>query len=413
MSNRFHNVIAPEYAQQFRCVGSECPDTCCSGWRVDVDKTTFKKIKALGDEAASRPIKKYFKVNPNGDSLRYAYIEMEANGNCPALNEERLCAIQSEVGEDYLSKTCQFYPRQFADVGETVEMHLYLSCPEAARLCLHSDAVLQYESMDLTTPKGKPLPSVGGFSTKPNKPLPPKAFMFWQLRELIYELSANPSVSIWELVLLIGFLCEKLQHYFASEKEPNVQQIELLVLQSKLVALDGSFHSNVKQILPEERVLGLRALYMQVMTNEHIQIAGFKNKDFLDLVAQAFDGYNLFMDNKGLSDNLVWSEVNADIEKTLRNYLRNEVGLQVFPRLQDADMLTQWRKIVIKLSLVSFYLNGLRMFHGDEFSFDHCILMVQKFSKAISHNAAFLPRIDSLMTKAGIDGVAGLGILAR
>ena len=101
------------------------------------------------------------------------------------------------------------------------------------------------------------------------------------------------------------------------------------------------------------------------------------------------------------------------IEKTLRNFLRNEVGLQAFPRLQGADLLSQWRKIVIKLSLISFYLNGLSKFHRDDFGSAHCITLVQKFSKAISHNSVFLPRIDSLMSKAGIDGVAGLGILAR
>ena len=413
MSNRFHSVNALDYVHQFKCIGSDCPDTCCAGWRVDIDKTTYKKIKTLDDSPVHRQIKSYFKVNPDGDTLRHAYIDLESTGRCPALDASQLCTIQSEVGEDYLSKTCQLYPRQFSNVGEAVEMHLYLSCPEAARLCLDSDTSPIYTPMELKIPRGKSLPNVGGFSTKPEQALTPEAFMFWQLRNLIFELSANPSIPLWELVLLVGFLSEKLQAYFESEKQPKASQIELIVLQSKLVALDGTFHQEVERILPEERVLGLRALYVQVMTNERIKLPGLSKDGFIDLVAKSFDGYNSFMDaNKSVTAHL-WSEPNEYIQRALRNYLRNEVGLQVFPRLLDPDLLGQWRNIVIKLSLINFYLNGLREHYGGEFSMNHCVALVQKFSKAISHNSAYLPRIDELMKKAGIDGIAGLGILAR
>lgn len=413
MSNRFHTVNAPDYVHQFKCVGSDCPDTCCAGWRVDVDKATYKKIKSLDDKPVFNLIKSYFKVNPEADTLRHGFIQMEPSGKCPALTQTQLCAIQSELGEDYLSKTCQLYPRQFSNIGQETEMHLYLSCPEAARLCLESDAPPVYSPIDLTIPKGKLLPTVGGFTTKPGKAIPPKVSMFWQVRDLIFELSSMPNMPLWELVLLVGFLCEKLQNYFNTETEPKHEHIEMLVLQTKLVALDGSFHQEVAHILPEERVLGLRALYMQVMTNERMQLPGAKDTAFIALISESFEGYNAFMDSKAHSPGAVWSEPNALIEKTLRNFLRNEVGLQAFPRLQEADWLSQWRKIVIKLSLISFYLNGLSKFHRDAFGSAHCITLVQKFSKAISHNSVFLPRIDSLMSKAGIDGVAGLGILAR
>lgn len=413
MSNRFHTVNAPDYAHKFKCIGSDCPDTCCAGWRVDVDKATFKKIKALDDTPALNRIKSFFKVNADPDTLRHGFIQMEPGGKCPALTEQQLCDIQSELGEDYLSKTCQLYPRQFSHAGDEIEMHLYLSCPEAARLCLESDTPSNYSPMDLSIPKGKLLPTVGGFTTKSGNAVPLKAFMFWQVRNLIFDLSSVQSLPLWELVLLVGFLCEKLQNYFNTEAEPQQGQVEMLVLKTKLAALDGSFHQEIEHILPEDRVLGLRALYMQVMTNERMQLPGFKDTEFIDLVSTSFEGYNAFMDGKESSPHAVWSAPNAVIEKALRNFLRNEVGLDVFPRLQDPDLLSQWRKIVIKLSLVGFYLNGLSKFHADDFSQEHCIRLVQKFSKAISHNSAFLPRIDDLMAKAGIAGVAGLGILAR
>ena len=34
----------PEYYRQFQCIGGACEDTCCQGWTVDVDKTSYKRL---------------------------------------------------------------------------------------------------------------------------------------------------------------------------------------------------------------------------------------------------------------------------------------------------------------------------------------------------------------------------------
>ena len=40
-------ALVPLYAERFSCIGSECEDTCCAGWRVTIDKKTFKTYKQL------------------------------------------------------------------------------------------------------------------------------------------------------------------------------------------------------------------------------------------------------------------------------------------------------------------------------------------------------------------------------
>jgi lysine-N-methylase len=412
MSNRFHVVNAPDYAHQFSCVGPACPDTCCSGWRVDVDKTTYKKMQMLPNDQESTQIKSYFQINPEGDTLRYAFINMDSTGGCPVQSAEGLCNIQSRFGEDFLSKTCRTYPRQISHAGEGVEMYLQLSCPEAARLCLESDAPAALSPLTLDIPKGKPLTTSGGFSTSPGKKSDPITGVFWLLRDLIADLSQRTDMPLWEVVVLVGIVCERLKRRFSESPAPRSDEIELIVLEAKLAALDGSFHRDVAIILPEERVLGMRAIYTQVLTNERLKLASSYRGKFFDLVAEAFKGYNTFMDTKA-SSTYVWSDQNPIVEKALRNYLRNEVGLQAFPNLKDPDLLQQWRRIVIRYSLVSFYLQGLSKFHKEEFGMGHAVALVQGFSKAVAHNSAFLPRVDELLVSAGLDGVAGLGILAR
>ena len=41
--------VVPRYLAGFNCIGGECPDTCCAGWDVTVDKAQFKKLRAGGE----------------------------------------------------------------------------------------------------------------------------------------------------------------------------------------------------------------------------------------------------------------------------------------------------------------------------------------------------------------------------
>jgi lysine-N-methylase len=39
--------LRPQYAKAFRCIGSECEDTCCHGFDVPIDKATYEKYQTL------------------------------------------------------------------------------------------------------------------------------------------------------------------------------------------------------------------------------------------------------------------------------------------------------------------------------------------------------------------------------
>ena len=129
-------LIVPEYYHQFRCIASECPDSCCKEWAVDVDDASAALYRVLPGSL--------------GDRLRQVLTDTEdgvvmtiENGRCPMWQEDGLCRIQAELGHDALCKVCQTFPRLRHDYGEFVEFGLELSCPEAARLILSAptDAV--------------------------------------------------------------------------------------------------------------------------------------------------------------------------------------------------------------------------------------------------------------------------------
>ena len=36
-------IIALDYFDRFKCIGGDCPRTCCNGWKVIIDNDTYEK----------------------------------------------------------------------------------------------------------------------------------------------------------------------------------------------------------------------------------------------------------------------------------------------------------------------------------------------------------------------------------
>lgn len=61
---------------------------------------------------------------------------MQYDRKCAFLNEQFLCDLQAEAGEEALCSTCREYPRHVEEFEGVREYSLSLSCPEAARIML-------------------------------------------------------------------------------------------------------------------------------------------------------------------------------------------------------------------------------------------------------------------------------------
>lgn len=115
----------------FHCIASGCPDSCCKEWEVLVDTSTADIYRSL--------------PGPLGEDLRRAlrteedgtYLTIQ-EGRCPMWRPDGLCRIQAELGEAALCDTCRDFPRLRHDYGSFQEWGLELSCPEAARLMLQA-----------------------------------------------------------------------------------------------------------------------------------------------------------------------------------------------------------------------------------------------------------------------------------
>ena len=121
-------IRVPHYYKDFKCIGAVCTDTCCAGWEVVIDEKSYQYYKTVPGDFGHRLKSTMLSTN------EFSFVLQ--NGNCPFLNENKLCDIYTELGKDKLCETCKTYPRFIEEYGDLREIGISLSCMEAARLIL-------------------------------------------------------------------------------------------------------------------------------------------------------------------------------------------------------------------------------------------------------------------------------------
>lgn len=129
--------IRPSYYDKFKCIGADCPDTCCRGWQIMIDEETmqhYQKMQgSLGESIRA------------GLDVEQSCFKQKANGDCHFLREDGLCQIfwTSQKEEDWCD-TCRSYPRHIEEFEEVREISLGMSCPEAARIIFEEKETLSF-----------------------------------------------------------------------------------------------------------------------------------------------------------------------------------------------------------------------------------------------------------------------------
>lgn len=117
IKGRLIMILKPQYYDDFRCIADKCSFTCCMEWKINIDKETRKKYDELGIE---------YKVDKDGN----AYMPFNECNKCKMLDENGLCSIVKKHGVDYLSYTCDKFPRIYNRRGDDImECGLSNACP--------------------------------------------------------------------------------------------------------------------------------------------------------------------------------------------------------------------------------------------------------------------------------------------
>ena len=93
------------YYDDFKCIGSECPNSCCVGWEIDLDIKTFQKYKDLHDSN----INKCISVNQKPTYDKFAKIKNVKDQRCSFLDKNNLCNIQKKYSEKLYLQHVQIF----------------------------------------------------------------------------------------------------------------------------------------------------------------------------------------------------------------------------------------------------------------------------------------------------------------
>ena len=132
--------LYPTIYHTFQCKADRCENTCCQLWTIDIDEATAERYHTM--------------TGPLGESLRQA-ITVDDEGShfvfskeqpmCPLLNEQGLCKVVLELGEEGLCDTCHMHPRFYKYIEDLELCGVGLSCEASVELLAedaHSDWVI-------------------------------------------------------------------------------------------------------------------------------------------------------------------------------------------------------------------------------------------------------------------------------
>lgn len=122
-------TITPNYYNNFKCIANLCQHSCCIGWEIDVDDDTIKKYNNTNCDFASV-------LKSNIEFSKTPHFKLSTDERCPFLNQNGLCDIITNLGEDMLCQICADHPRFRNFYEGFTEVGLGLACEAAAEIIL-------------------------------------------------------------------------------------------------------------------------------------------------------------------------------------------------------------------------------------------------------------------------------------
>lgn len=112
---------------KFKCIADKCEFTCCKGWEINIDNSTYNKWKSENLDYLLEKVEAK-------DKKEVYFINKENHEDCPFLDKQGLCDIVKNHGEEYLSLTCHTFPRIENVFDDRRELSLSCSCKEVVEI---------------------------------------------------------------------------------------------------------------------------------------------------------------------------------------------------------------------------------------------------------------------------------------
>ena len=397
-------VLFSEYFKSFSCIGAACEDTCCAGWKVTVDKSTFQKYRNIRTPGIKEELKKNItRERSNPSDSAYGKIKMNEKNVCTMLTEEGWCRIHSELGEEFLCNTCAVYPRNFNKVESRIEKSLTPSCPEAARLILLNNEGITF-IIDEEPIKENGL--INGQLQSNDKQY------FWDLRMFTIEMLQNRQQTLEVRLIIIGMFLQKIHNI---KREDWSTQLKPLMDHYKNI-FDNDEQIKLLLDLPQN------LSFQMDMAKELLRfrlMEGVASQRYIDCVNDTLCALKLD-DETNINEstelyNKFYSEYYAPFmsnhEYILENYAVNYVFKSLFP-FDQPNLFESYVMLLVNISLIKLHLIGMAGQHKG-LTTELVIKLIQSYAKTIEHNSNYLQNVRTMLKESGYSTMAHMIVLLK
>lgn len=375
------NVLRPTLVSKFKCSGEVCQDSCCAGWRIDIDKETFNKYKNIKDYRFIGMDRHISRSRSQNNRFTYGKITLQ-QGRCPYMTEEGLCRIQKELGEEYLSVTCDTFPRSYMNVNDMLEQSLSTTCEEVVKLLVQELDVMQFEMLEMDVELNKIY--IGKTINSE---------CLWDVREYIIDTLQDRSMKVSERLFKIVLTMNKVKDHMEQYKD--------------ILEIYKSFES-----------AEIQALYQRVEMDRESQLDLFKdltdfrlekgigNKRHIMLVKDIYSqiGYvegqqgEIYINYSNLVD--IYNEKMEDYEYVLEHILVNHVFASCTP-FDFNNMMDSITYLVATYFILKNHLIGsINQSYGNTFE-EHLVVVISGYSRSFSHATKYRNSLVEGLNKLG------------
>lgn len=332
------------YYDTFRCIADQCSLTCCQEWRIAVDEETKQKWtnKSIKEGTKEREdtvsLCDCLKEEENGGSI----IGLNKEKKCPFLNQDKLCKLVIQLGDEFLSDTCNTFPRQINEFEDRIEYSLTSCCPAVVDLMRINEPQQFCISAD-----GKQLKLIGA------------SHLLYEVREMMLEIMKSKQGSLTQKLLMIFYgLLELLEH-----EDLNANKIKNTFSEKQM----NSLRQAIEQMAfsPIDSLLESNELFLDVVENYRKQ--GLYTR-FLENIARIAEQLEEDYEEEVLLEKYqAFIETIVPYKQLFKHYLLAEIiGNSLMPEsnLEDMVVAFEWMSLEYSVMRQCLFLKWLEQ--GEE-----------------------------------------------
>lgn len=376
------NMFIPKYMDSFKCIGSECIDTCCAGWDINIDEDTYKRYINSEGEVKELVNGKFIK-NRNDDFFSKAFMILKEDNSCPFLSDNLLCDIHGGIGEENLCITCKRYPRIYNIVDDVYEKSGLPSCIEVCAKAFLNKEKIEFvemeEEIDESSIEIRRIIDTGAFEGTDSL-----LQYFWDIRVNSINILQNRDFSIEERLNILKYFYKEIERFYEEEDFDSIEKILYMFSEGSIdlkIEAGKEFDESNEfylSLLDDELINNIRSIRLKECVKEYKNgvlkyddIAKYINENKCEFIL--LDKYSYIFEN----------------------YLVNQIFKELIPFNKSENLTISIDILVNTYRIIKAYIIGIALNSKNKINEKDIIRVIQSLSKDIEHNKTFKHLLES------------------